>query len=257
MDAPLWWRQLWLWLKVHTQGPAGSMAARKAPMPGVSSRRGPAVDHGARSGAAAGAPAEAGPAEAAQPGEGEAGAAERNLPGWQEGMRLWSRPSQDWEELNLDEVLFRPMYVSDLGQVMQVEHLSFPTPWSKNAFYGELLDNPRARYLVAVWRGRVIGYIGMWLLFDEAHITNVAVHPRYRGHHLGRRLMERGEELARQHGIRRMTLEVRKSNAAARHLYESLGYRAVGVRPGYYRDNNEDAIIMWKNPPPEMVPCAE
>lgn len=146
-----------------------------------------------------------------------------------------------------EEPIIRPMFISDLDQVLLVETHSFATPWSRAAFYGELLENPRARYLVAVNGRRVAGYIGLWLILDEAHITNVAVHPDYRGRGIGRMLMMQAEKVAAANGARRMTLEVRKSNIVAQNLYRSLGYYSVGVRPGYYRDNNEDAIIMWKD----------
>lgn len=147
------------------------------------------------------------------------------------------------------EATVRPMFVSDVDQVLMVETRSFATPWSRSAFYGELLENPRARYLVALDGRRVIGYIGLWLILDEAHVTNVAVHPDYRGRGIGRTLMTQAQRVATANGARRMTLEVRKSNNVAKNLYESLGYYSVGIRPGYYRDNNEDAIIMWKDDP--------
>ncbi|MEW6048447.1 MAG: ribosomal protein S18-alanine N-acetyltransferase [Bacillota bacterium] len=145
------------------------------------------------------------------------------------------------------DLIVDPMRVRDLNEIMIIERLSFSTPWSKGAFLSELLENDRAHYLVARMDGRAVGYVGIWLVADEGHITNVAVHPDYRSRGVGRRLMEAITDLARRRGARRLTLEVRKSNLRAQRLYESLGFRSVGVRRGYYRDNNEDAIIMWRD----------
>ncbi|MBO8142279.1 MAG: ribosomal protein S18-alanine N-acetyltransferase [Firmicutes bacterium] len=143
------------------------------------------------------------------------------------------------------------MRVDDLDAVMEIEVRSFPTPWSRAAFEAELLDNDRARYLVARCRAgdarRVVGYIGLWLIAGEGHITNVAVHPDHRKRGVGRRLMMAAADLCRAEGARRMTLEVRPSNRVARELYRDLGFVSAGIRRAYYRDNNEDAIIMWKD----------
>lgn len=118
----------------------------------------------------------------------------------------------------------------------------------------ELLENRRAHYLVVADGRRAVGYIGLWLIAGEGHVTNVAVHPDYRGLGLGRRLMEAMVELCRQHKARRMTLEVRRSNFVAQNLYKSLGFVFCGTRRGYYRDNGEDALIMWLElDPPEWL----
>lgn len=153
-------------------------------------------------------------------------------------------------------VVIEPMRLRDIGAVLEVEKRSFTTPWSRAAFISELLDNDRAYYLVArtpgprgvlPWRnGRIAGYIGVWLVEDEGHITNVAVHPDFRQMGIGRRLMEAITEWCVAKGATRMTLEVRQSNIIAQRLYRDLGYVSAGIRPGYYRDNNEDALIMWK-----------
>lgn len=143
-------------------------------------------------------------------------------------------------------VTVRPMRLDDLPRILEIERRSFPTPWSKGAFVAELTENRRARYVVAEVDGVVAGYIGMWLIAGEGHITNVAVHPDYRGRGIGRRLMEAMTDVCRREGGRRMTLEVRRSNRIAQSLYESLGFVYCGVRRGYYRDNGEDAFIMWR-----------
>jgi ribosomal-protein-alanine N-acetyltransferase len=145
-------------------------------------------------------------------------------------------------------VVVRDMYLSDLDAVMGIEVHSFPTPWSRHAFQAELMENNFATYLVLDFHGRVVAYGGMWIILDEAHVTNVAVHPDFRGHHLGERMMRGLMERARALGSVRMTLEVRRSNAVAQNLYHKLGFIPLGVRRGYYSDPREDAIIMWKDP---------
>ncbi len=134
-----------------------------------------------------------------------------------------------------------------IDRIVAIEKVSFPTPWSTEAFHHELNDNPFAHYLVAVLDGEVIGYGGMWQVLDEAHVTNVAVDIPYRGQGIGRRILEALAEKAAAQGCSKMTLEVRISNFAAQRLYTSLDFIAYGVRKGYYTDTKEDAIIMWKN----------
>lgn len=145
--------------------------------------------------------------------------------------------------------VIEPMQVSDVEEVLAIEAASFATPWSRLAFLSELLENERAMYLVAREEGRVSGYVGMWRILDEGHITNLAVHPEARRRGVGRRLLETLCNLAVSRGLRRLTLEVRLSNTTAQHLYESFGFLAAGVRPGYYQDNREDALIMWRDLP--------
>jgi ribosomal-protein-alanine N-acetyltransferase len=126
-----------------------------------------------------------------------------------------------------------------------VEEACFSSPWSRNTFLNELTENPYASYIVAVKGEQVAGYAGTWLVLDEAHITNVAVAPPWRRQGIARRMMEHLIYLALHQGARRMTLEVRSSNLSAQKLYLSMGFRSAGIRPGYYTDNNEDAVIMW------------
>lgn len=137
-----------------------------------------------------------------------------------------------------------PMQAFHLDQVLQIERASFPTPWSRQAFLSEIHQNDFAHYYVCLSDGRVIGYAGMWVILDEAHITNVAVHPEYRGRRVGEALVRHLLGEARNLGADRMTLEVRLSNLAAQRLYQKLGFVPVGVRKGYYVDNNEDALLM-------------
>lgn len=137
------------------------------------------------------------------------------------------------------------MNMDHLPGVLEIERISFPTPWSQQAFTYEITQNNFASYLVALHQGQVAGYAGMWLVLDEAHITNVAVHPGHRGRKLGEILMIEMMRQAVLRGAARMTLEVRPSNAAARQLYKRLGFQEKGLRKKYYTDTNEDAIIMW------------
>lgn len=145
------------------------------------------------------------------------------------------------------------MALADLPQVLEIEHLSYPTPWSRRAFVSELTENAYAHYLAAKSGSRLLGYVGMWLVLDEAHITNVAVHPASRHQGVGRLLMETAIHLTEEHGCRTTTLEVRRTNQVAQSLYRSLGFQVTGVRKGYYTDNGEDALIMVRERPPEAA----
>ena len=144
-------------------------------------------------------------------------------------------------------ILVRPMTTADVDGVMAVEKDSFATPWSRSAFEEELAQNRLARYLVAEENGQVVGYAGMWLVINEAHVTNVAVSGSRRGEGIGRLLMETLMELARENGMGSMTLEVRVSNMVARHLYETLGFAEAGIRKNYYSETKEDALILWRD----------
>ena len=149
---------------------------------------------------------------------------------------------------SLAGITFAQMQFNHLEQVLQIEKLSFPTPWTKNSFDYELRSNEFAHYIVALaGKLEVAGYAGMWVVLDEAHVTNIAVHQDYRGHGLGAPLMVQLMQRAIVLGVRRMTLEVRPTNAPARALYARLGFKDLGRRKNYYSDTNEDAIIMWKD----------
>lgn len=146
-----------------------------------------------------------------------------------------------------EKISIRPMKLEDLEDICELELLSFSTPWSKESFLHELTKNAFAIYLVADVNGVARGYCGMWRVLDEAHITNVAIHPDWRGKKLGEKIMREMMKQARKAGTDRMTLEVRVSNNVARNLYYKIGFHDEGIRKGYYSDNMEDAIIMWVN----------
>jgi ribosomal-protein-alanine N-acetyltransferase len=146
------------------------------------------------------------------------------------------------------KLLIEAMRLEDLDEVQQIEQASFSTPWPSNAYRSELMTNRLATYLVARIDDRIVGYGGMWLMVDEAHITTFAIHPGWRRQRIGERLLLAFLDLARDRHAREATLEVRLSNLAARRLYEKYGFRPVGLRPRYYSDNNEDALIMTTEP---------
>ncbi len=136
------------------------------------------------------------------------------------------------------------MGLPDLPEVQAIERLSFTTPWPPHAYRTELQSNRLAHYVVARADGRVVGFAGMWLMVDEAHVTTFAVHPAWRRQRIGERMLLSLIDVALARGAREATLEVRLSNLGARRLYEKYGFRPVGLRPRYYSDDNEDALIM-------------
>jgi len=140
------------------------------------------------------------------------------------------------------------MRLADLPEVLEIERASFRTPWPPHAYRTELETNRLATYLVARIEGRVVAFGGMWIMVDEAHITTFAVDPGWRRQGIGERLLIAMLDIAIARGAREATLEVRLSNMAARRLYEKYGLRPVGVRPRYYSDDQEDALIMTSEP---------
>ncbi len=139
------------------------------------------------------------------------------------------------------------MTLDDLTLVMHIDGLSLPTPWSERNFRYELLENPASQLLVAEASGKeaqVLGFIGFWMLVDEAHISTIAVHPDHRRRGIGELLLRGAMQMAIALGANLITLEVRQSNIGAINLYAKQGFQVVGRRREYYRDNHEDAILM-------------
>ncbi|MBI4675491.1 MAG: ribosomal protein S18-alanine N-acetyltransferase [Chloroflexi bacterium] len=173
-------------------------------------------------------------------------------------------------------VRIEPMTVDDLPQVLEIERVAFPSPWSARAYEYELRYNDMAHYFVAwldAWALRhpandgvigwlrrwvrpaptvgaplMVGYVGYWLMAGEAHVSTIAVRPEHRGHSYGELLLAHTLQDAARHGAHVATLEVRVSNTAAQQLYLKYGFDKVGMRKAYYSDNDEDALIMTTPP---------
>ncbi|MDQ6420092.1 ribosomal protein S18-alanine N-acetyltransferase [Paenibacillus sp. LHD-117] len=147
--------------------------------------------------------------------------------------------------VNKDMLAYRAMAESDIPAILAIEQEAFSSPWTEEAFVNELKNNMFARYVVMEYGGELIGYGGMWIIMDEAHVTNIAIRSDVRGIGLGNRLLGQLQRTAVFYGAARMTLEVRVSNEHAQRLYRKHGFQPSGVRPRYYSDNDEDALIMW------------
>lgn len=126
-----------------------------------------------------------------------------------------------------------------------IEKESFSLPWSRESYLGEL-KNDFASYFVCDCAGDIAGYAGIWVVFEEAHITNVAVRKSFRSKGIGLALMAEAEKIARRKRATRILLEVRPSNEVALHMYQHLGFIKTAIRPAYYSDNGEDAFVMTK-----------
>ena len=145
----------------------------------------------------------------------------------------------------MTEYSIRRMTVDDVDAVHAIEAATFATPWSRQSFYEEMTRNACARYLVAVLPdGQIAGFAGVWVVIDEGHITNIAVRKDCRGQGIGRALTAALMQYAANLGVVYMTLEVRRSNEIAQHVYLSHGFIQVSVRKKYYEDNGEDALFM-------------
>ncbi|ABB15346.1 ribosomal-protein-alanine acetyltransferase [Carboxydothermus hydrogenoformans Z-2901] len=136
------------------------------------------------------------------------------------------------------------MELKDLPQVLDIEKLSYTNPWSKASFMYEITENPLATYLVAREGDKVIGYGGIWIVLDEAHITTLAVHPAYRRNGVGKSLLNALLDVAKNRKVRSIILEVRASNFPAQNLYQKFGFKPIGIRKKYYSRPEEDAIVM-------------
>ena len=144
-------------------------------------------------------------------------------------------------------LVIEPMQAADLDDVDAIERHSFKAPWPRQVFVDELARE-WARVDVARDAGRVVGFCNYWLVKDEVHLLAIATHPDRRRAGVGRRLMDHLLDVARARASVLVTLEVRRSNVPAIALYERLGFQSRGIRRGYYTDNREDALIMWKDP---------
>lgn len=150
--------------------------------------------------------------------------------------------------------MIRPMVVQDISRVSEIEKAVFTSAWSAEDFTYELTENPFSHYFVEEIDGVIEGYLGLWILFDQAQITTLGTTLTHRRQGIAKRLMAFGLRHAFQDGAERISLEVRVGNIAAITLYESFGFQRQGIRKDYYQDNHEDAHLMvlernqaWKN----------
>ena len=140
------------------------------------------------------------------------------------------------------KTIIREMIDLDVPAVANIERLSFASPWGEDALMKEL-GNTLACYYILESNEQLLGYIGTWIIFDEAQITNVAVHPEFQGNGFGRKILSYFFVQMKAKGMNVITLEVRPSNDHAIMLYKSFGFREIGRRKEYYLDNKEDALI--------------
>lgn len=141
-------------------------------------------------------------------------------------------------------MIIRKMTLGDIEQVIAIDRLSFSLPWPERSFRFDLTDNPASRCWVAEIGGNVIGMIVAWLIVDEVHIATIATHPDSRRQGVARKLLAHTLQQLKEEGAQSSFLEVRASNFAAQEMYRKFGYEETGVRPRYYRDNDEDALLM-------------
>ena len=146
----------------------------------------------------------------------------------------------------VSEATFQSLSEEHLDAILEIEELSFATPWSGLAFLYEM-ESPHSVFEVMLLDERLIGYGGFWRITDEAHISNIALHPDHRRKGLGKKLLMRLLGQAVEMGALKATLEVRPSNEAALKLYDSFGFKTVAVGENYYGDEGEDALIMWND----------
>jgi [ribosomal protein S18]-alanine N-acetyltransferase len=138
----------------------------------------------------------------------------------------------------------RKMTVEDVPSVIDLDHKSFSLPWPERSFRFELTANPASRCWVAEFDGKIVGMIVVWLIIDEAHVATLATHPDFRRRGIAKKLLAHTLRLMMDEGAHSSFLEVRESNFAAQEMYRKFGYEESGRRPHYYRDNDEDAILM-------------
>jgi ribosomal-protein-alanine N-acetyltransferase len=143
--------------------------------------------------------------------------------------------------------VIRRMLLEDVPAVHEIDTLSFSLPWAERSFRFELTENPVSRGWVAEMDGRIAAMLVLWFIIDEAHIATIAVHPDYRRQGIGEKVLLHALLAVQDEGARRVFLEVRAGNAVAQAMYKKYGFVADGIRPRYYKDNNEDAVLMSLN----------
>jgi len=141
-------------------------------------------------------------------------------------------------------LIVRKMTVEDVPTAHEIDRLSFTLPWPERSLRFEVTDNPSARCWVAELDGRLVGMLVLWMIIDETHIATVATHPGFRRQGIAQQLLVTALEQAYTEGALSALLEVRAENEAAQAMYHKFGFEVVGRRERYYKDNNEDAILM-------------
>jgi len=135
----------------------------------------------------------------------------------------------------------------DLKDVLFIEKASFTTPWTQEIFAREMDENEYAHYFVLIYHDQIVGYAGLWIVIDDAQVTNIAIHPDFRRRGFGEKLFNYLIHYVLGKNVARFSLEVRVSNIGAQKLYRKYGLVPGGVRKNYYKDDQEDALIMWVN----------
>jgi ribosomal-protein-alanine N-acetyltransferase len=158
---------------------------------------------------------------------------------------LRQRPADPVDSSQPIPLRIEPMRRRDLRAVLKIEVAVYPGPWSRGVFLSELDQGSTRRYRVAKVHKELVGYVGLLLSPDEAHVTTIAVDPGWQGHQIGARLLLEAIALAMKAGKERVGLEVRVSNEPAKQLYRRFGFMPVGVRPNYYPEVGEDAYVMF------------
>ena len=144
-----------------------------------------------------------------------------------------------------ERMVIVPMSMSDVADVTRIERASFTTTWPPDAFYNEITTNKLAHYFVGRIGSKVVAYGGIWVIFEDSHITTIAVDEAYRGRKFGELMLLHLIDEALERAAAWMTLEVRESNVVAQRLYRKYGFTTVTTRKAYYSDNNENALVMW------------
>jgi len=143
-------------------------------------------------------------------------------------------------------IVIRPMEIDDLKKVLELEKQSFPVPWTYDLFFSELTRNRYARYFILEKGNEVIGYLGLWHKGSRFHITNIAIIKKLRRKGYGRKLLKSVEKIAASYKIKKISLEVRRSNCIAQEMYRKYGYKVIRFLRNYYQEEKEDAVVMEK-----------
>lgn len=145
-----------------------------------------------------------------------------------------------------NKIIIDKMAKDDIDEVSKIEEAAYGEHhWSKDSFYNELSNKLAYYYIAKSSENKILGYAGSWQIIDEAHITTIAVSPEFHRRKIGEALLKKTIDKCYENKIKYITLEVRESNVAAIKLYEKYGFKSLGVRKGYYQNNNENALIMW------------